>query len=503
MSVENLKEKEQKIKELSEELNSNKMLKFSDEVDKLYDKVNEIDEIIDEIKNIPEELELRRIEINQTLNDRKLKIEEIEKEYNEHNFKSSRFGKVLNNTALTWLGSGALVGGSGGIKVGSILLGLDGPISWGGIAGLSLVYSDWSFISVKNEKEILENIFIKILNNSETKLKLGISEINERIKYIYNEVEMLEKSKNETLGYHKDYNNLTEIQKNRITNCLNRITDSIKLITAPIKGLSQNFNDNDYINYKGDTNDVKKKNLFVLLANILENIYLNEEERKIFVKYILNNENFFKNNDIRKEDMSLELLSDVCYTLYPKKDYIKKNNFKEVTKKQITLVTLKGGYDLNFNSNLVNTNGINHINIMLNDREKELLGVKNLLFNDQIINKLEESLNETKILIISSVLGTDECRDAIFNIVEVAQKFKIKTFGYFQLPFQFEGTSINQNAKNTFEELTNVLDSCEAFSREYIKQKNIKLNISSAFSLYSILLNDFIKNIKLIMLLQQ
>ena len=152
MSVENLKEKEEKIKELSEELNSNKILKFSDEVDKLYNKVNEINEIIDEIKNIPEDLELKRIEINQTLNDRKLKIEEIEKEYNEHNFKNSRSGTFLNNTALTWLGSGGLVGGSGGIKVGSILLGLDGPISWGGIAGLSLVYSDWSFISVKNEK---------------------------------------------------------------------------------------------------------------------------------------------------------------------------------------------------------------------------------------------------------------------------------------------------------------------------------------------------------------
>ena len=135
---------------------------------------------------------------------------------------------------------------------------------------------------------------------------------------------MLEKSKNEILGYHKDYNNLTEIQKNRITNCLNRITDSIKLITAPIKGLSQNFNDNDYINYKENDNDVKKKNLFVLLANILENVCLNEEERKTFVKYILNNEDFFKNNDIRKEDMTLELLSDVGYILYPKKDYIKK-----------------------------------------------------------------------------------------------------------------------------------------------------------------------------------
>ena len=135
---------------------------------------------------------------------------------------------------------------------------------------------------------------------------------------------MLEKSKNEILGYHKDYNNLTEIQKNRITNCLNRITDSIKLITAPIKGLSQNFNDNDYINYKENDNDVKKKNLFILLANILENVCLNEEEWKIFVKYILNNKDFFKNNNIRKEDMTLELLSDVGYILYPKKDYIKK-----------------------------------------------------------------------------------------------------------------------------------------------------------------------------------
>ena len=306
MIEEVLKEKGEKIKELEEKLKLEEIPKLGNEVEKLYEKVNEINKIINGISNIPEEMELKRIEISQALNNWNFKIEDIEKDYNIYNLKNVGFRLSNVLVALVCLVGTSLISsvlGTGG----SILRRLVKPIGY----GIVCLYSGWSFLSARHEKEILENIFIKILDNSERKLKLGILEINERIKYIHADVELLEEFNNEILGYHKDYNNLTEIQKNRITNCVNIIIDSIKLITIPIKSLSQNFDDNDYINYKGNANDVKKKNLFILLANMLENVYLNEEERKILVKYILNNEDLFKNDDIRKENMTLELLNDV------------------------------------------------------------------------------------------------------------------------------------------------------------------------------------------------
>ena len=294
MPAEILKEKEQNIEKLREDLNLNKIPKLGVEVEKLYNKINKINEVFNGIRNIPEELELKRFEINQNLNKWKFKIIKEEKENN--NFKS-----ILNSTVLSAFGNS--------------LLAFAGPIGLG-ISVLSVLCTSFFHFSAKNEKETLENIFIKILSNSEKKLQLGIVEINNRIEFIDNEIEVLEKYENEILGYHKDYNNLTEIQKNRILSCSNTITESIKLIMESIKVLMQNFDDNDYINNKG--NDVKKKNLFVLLTNMLENVYLNEEERKILVEYILNNEEFFKNNNVRKEDMTLELLNDVFDTLSKK-----------------------------------------------------------------------------------------------------------------------------------------------------------------------------------------
>ena len=294
MSEEILKEKEQNIEKLRKDLNSNKIPKLGIEIEKLYNKLNEINEVFNGIRNIPEELELKRFEINQNLNKWKFKIIKEEKENN--NFKS-----ILNSTVLSAFGNS--------------LLTFAGPIGLG-ISVLSVLCTSFFHFSAKNENETLENIFIKILSNSEKKLQLGIVEINNRIEFIDNEIEVLEKYENEILCYHKDYKNLTEIQKDRILSCSNTITESIKLIIESIKALMQNFDDNDYINNKG--NDVKKKNLFVLLINMLENVYLNEEERKILVEYILNNEEFFKNNNVRKEDMTLELLNDVFDTLSKK-----------------------------------------------------------------------------------------------------------------------------------------------------------------------------------------
>ena len=294
MPAEILKEKEQNIEKLREDLNLNKIPKLGVEVEKLYNKINKINEVFNGIRNIPEELELKRFEINQNLNKWKFKIIKEEKENN--NFKS-----ILNSTVLSAFGNS--------------LLAFAGPIGLG-ISVLSVLCTSFFHFSAKNEKETLENIFIKILSNLEKKLQLGIVEINERIESIYNEVKLLEECYYQISTYDKNYINLTYVQKIELGKYVNIMKGTKKLITFPIMALMQNFDDNDYINNKG--NDVKKKNLFVLLTNMLENVYLNEEERKILVEYILNNEEFFKNNNVRKEDMTLELLNDVFNVLSKK-----------------------------------------------------------------------------------------------------------------------------------------------------------------------------------------
>ena len=80
MSAEILKEKEQNIEKLRKDLNSNKIPKLGIEIEKLYNKLNEINEVFNGIRNIPEELELKRFEINQNLNKWKFKIIKEEKE---------------------------------------------------------------------------------------------------------------------------------------------------------------------------------------------------------------------------------------------------------------------------------------------------------------------------------------------------------------------------------------------------------------------------------------
>ena len=334
MSVDILKRKEQNIEKLREDLNLNKIPKLGVEVKKLYDKINEMNEVINGIRNIPEELELKRFKINQVLDNWKFKIEEIEKDYNDSTFKSAGYGAagaaagfafvsmaptVAMGIATTFgvASTGTAISALSGAAANRALLALAGPIGWG-IAGLSVLCAGFFYWSAKNEKETLENMFIKISSNSEKKIQLGIVEINERIEFIHYEVELLEKLHYEILAYHKDYNNLTDGQKFKLGSCVNTMQASKILITEPIKALMQNFDDNDYIYYNGNANDVKKKNLFVLLANMLENIYLNEEERKLLVKVIKNNDDFFKNDNIRKEDMTLELLNDVFNALSKK-----------------------------------------------------------------------------------------------------------------------------------------------------------------------------------------
>ena len=296
MPTEILKEKEQNIEKLREDLNLNKIPKLGVEVEKLYNKINKINEVFNVIKNIPEEWDLQRFEINQNLNKWKFKIIKEEKENN--NFKS-----ILNSIVLSAFGNS--------------LLAFAGPIGLG-ISVLSVLCTSFFHFSAKNEKETLENIFIKILSNLEKKLQLGIVEINERIESIYNEVKLLEECYYQISTYDKNYINLTYVQKIELGKYVNIMKGTKKLITFPIMALMQNFDDNDYIYYNGNANDVKKKNLFVLLANMLENIYLNEEERKLLVKVMKNNDNFFKNNNIRKEDMTLELLNDVFNVLSKK-----------------------------------------------------------------------------------------------------------------------------------------------------------------------------------------
>ena len=356
MSVEILKRKEQNIEKLREDLNLNKIPQLGVEIERLYNKINKINEVFNGIKNIPEELELKRFKINQALDNWKFKVEKIEKDYDDSTFKSAGYGAAgaaagfafvsmaptvamgiattfgvastgtaisaltgaaANSAALAWLGGGALAAGGGGIAAGEALLALAGPIGWG-IAGLSVLCAGVFYLSAKNEKETLENIFIKILSNLEKKLQLGIVEINERIESIYNEVKLLEECYYQISTYDKNYINLTYVQKIELGKYVNIMKGTKKLITFPIMALMQNFDDNDYINYKGNDNDVKKRNLFVLLANMLENIYLFQEERKLLVKVMKNNDNFFKNDNIRKEDMTLELLNDVFYALSKK-----------------------------------------------------------------------------------------------------------------------------------------------------------------------------------------
>lgn len=228
---------------------------------------------------------------------------------------SSLSGAAATNAALAWLGGGTLATGGGGIAGGTALLALAGPVGWS-IAGAALLGSVVLFWLSKSEKERLENIWLNISKRDQKSYELAIVEINERIKRIINETEILNKAIVEIGSYGLDFSTMTEDQQNTLCSYVNLMFASSQLLVNPIMGLQPNYTEKQYIDFlsykKNAIVDLRaKEDLVIYFANLLYKVDTDKIDRKLLAKSFRKNKEFCRQMEINKNETDLERLFDI------------------------------------------------------------------------------------------------------------------------------------------------------------------------------------------------
>lgn len=232
---------------------------------------------------------------------------------------STLSGAAATNAALAWLGGGALATGGGGMAAGSAFLSLAGPVGWT-IAGISLVASGAVFFKTVSEKKQLEDIFTLISIRDTKSYNLAIVELNERIIRIDDETEKLKSAilTIQTFGY--NYDEMTEWQQYELGAYVNLMSSSTQLLVNPIKGLKPNYSDKDYEKYIYDRKWASvlakpNKKIIIYLANLLYNINLNYEEKKLLWKTLRKDNTMLESMDVSKKDFDMNIIDTVFEAL--------------------------------------------------------------------------------------------------------------------------------------------------------------------------------------------
>lgn len=216
---------------------------------------------------------------------------------------ASLSGAAATKAALAWLAGGALVAGGGGIAGGSTLLALAGPIGWG-LAATSLAVCATVYLVKQRDKEQLENIFIHIKNRDIKKNRLAVEEINSRLNLIKHDIEKLKDAIMviKTLG--TDYSKLTKEQKLLLGTYINIMESSTMLLINPIKWLQPYVSEEYFNNFKFDAKANKHKNVIISLANLLENIVLEESYKKLLAEALVNNSDYMTSFQLTKKEIN-------------------------------------------------------------------------------------------------------------------------------------------------------------------------------------------------------
>lgn len=220
---------------------------------------------------------------------------------------STLSGAAATNAALAWIGGGALTAGGGGMAAGSTVLFLAGPVGWS-IAGATLLGSGALFLKGKNDRVKLEKIYTSISKRDIDSYRLTIVEMNERITRITDETELLQKAINQVQSYGENYDAMTEQQQYNLISYVNLMESSTALLINPILGLQPKFTIQDLNNYLSLSNlqmSKEKKELFVLLSNLLYKIVLDDTDKKLLWKSLRGNKEFLEGFGLSKKDFEI------------------------------------------------------------------------------------------------------------------------------------------------------------------------------------------------------
>ena len=239
---------------------------------------------------------------------------------------SALSGAAATNAALAWLGGGALAAGGGGMAAGSAFLTLAGPVGWA-IAGISLAASGLMLFISHNEKERLENIYTHISNRDVEDYRLAIVELCERIERIKNENRLLRTAIERIKTFGTDYDKMTEKQQYELGSYVNLMNSATMLLVNPILGLQPKFKESDYYRlcvFEREPNlgyFKNHKDLVIALANLLYDITLDDQDKKVLAKSLDKNKEFKDSMKMSREKIGTYDLSMIERALWFKREY--------------------------------------------------------------------------------------------------------------------------------------------------------------------------------------
>lgn len=319
----------------------------------LYTSLTAIQSLFDRIRNVPEENKLKYEKLRAIRINWKQQVDKIELEYKKAEVKtagqgaagvgagvavvtlgptvamgvattfgvastgtaiSALSGAAATNAALAWLGGGALTAGGGGMAAGSAFLALAGPVGWT-IAGFSIIASGLMFFKTKSDKDRLENIYTLISIRDIESYELAIVELNERIKRMIDEIEMLDAAiiKIETFG--TDYHQMTEEQQYELGAYVNLMEAATMLLVNPILGLQPKFSEQDFNKLCASETEKFRayfkthKSMVISMANLLYKISLDDKDKKVLAKSLQKNKEFLSSVQMTKKEFGVEDLT--------------------------------------------------------------------------------------------------------------------------------------------------------------------------------------------------
>ncbi|WP_314394145.1 hypothetical protein [uncultured Abiotrophia sp.] len=350
-----LKEAQERTKKAVERTNK-RIDELGANTKKLYNSLAEIQEKFDRIRNVPSDTKREYEKYKMIRLEWKQQVEKIEKDYQNSVAKnvgsgaagaslgvavvtmaptvamgaatafgvastgtaiSALSGAAATNAALAWLGGGALAAGGGGMVAGQALLALAGPVGWA-IAGLSVVASGIFLFMGQGEKNRLDNIYRDISLRDEKSYSLADTELEERIKRIIEEREMLRSAIDEIQSFGLDYNLMTEAQQYELGCYVNLMNSSTQLLTNPIKGLQPNYTAQDLDRFRvwratGKTKEIceKHKDSIISLSNLLYKIELNTEDSTLLWNTLRKNTEMLKTMNLSKDDFDMDFWNTI------------------------------------------------------------------------------------------------------------------------------------------------------------------------------------------------
>lgn len=240
---------------------------------------------------------------------------------------SSLSGAAATNAALAWLGGGTLAAGGGGMAAGSAFLALAGPAGWI-IGGIAVLGAGLFYRKAKRKKERLEHIFTLISRRDTKSYELAIVEINERIKRLREEDQILKDAIEEIRTFGIYYDRMTREQHFKLGSYVNLMYSDVMLLVNPILGLQPKYTEEDYRKFAATKDEEWKGTSFlgepmgdhafsdshedekaaiITLANLLYEIDLDSDDINLLDESLEKNEKFL-------QSVQLDTLGWTLYT---------------------------------------------------------------------------------------------------------------------------------------------------------------------------------------------